>query len=50
MGIRLSDHGVEADVIDRIIERFADALGMTTVGNPKDINVEEVRTILEDVM
>ncbi|MDD3742498.1 MAG: iron-containing alcohol dehydrogenase [Lentimicrobiaceae bacterium] len=49
MGIRLSDHGVEADVIDRIIERFR-MRRMTTVGNPKDINVEEVRTILEDVM
>ena len=48
MGIRLSDHKVGEETIDRIIERFQ-FRRMTTVGNQKDISVEDVRLVLEDV-
>jgi NADP-dependent alcohol dehydrogenase len=48
MSIRLSDHKVGEETIDRIIERFQ-FRRMTTVGNQKDISVEDVRLVLEDV-
>jgi NADP-dependent alcohol dehydrogenase len=48
IGIRLSDHEVGEDTIDRIIERF-NFRRMKTVGNQKDISVEDVRLVLEDV-
>ncbi len=48
MGIRLSDHKVGQETIDRIIERF-ELRRMTHVGNQKDISVEDVRLVLEDV-
>lgn len=49
MGIRLSDHKVGEETIDRIIDRFQ-FRRMTHVGNQKDISVEDVRLVLEDVM
>ena len=48
MGIRLSDHEVGQETIDRIIERF-EGRRMTHVGNQKDIRIEDVRLVLEDV-
>lgn len=48
IGIRLSDHKVGEETIDRIIERFQ-FRRMKTVGNQKDISVEDVRLVLEDV-
>lgn len=48
IGSRLSDHEVGEDTIDRIIERF-NFRRMKTVGNQKDISVEDVRLVLEDV-
>jgi NADP-dependent alcohol dehydrogenase len=48
MGIRLSDHKVGQETIDRIVERF-NTRRMTTVGSLKDISIEDVRLVLEDV-
>lgn len=48
MGIRLSDHEVGQETIDRIFERFQ-SRRMTTVGSLKDISIDDVRVVLEDV-
>jgi NADP-dependent alcohol dehydrogenase len=48
MGIRLSDHKVGQETIDRIIERF-NSRRMTSIGNLKDISIGDVKLVLEDV-
>lgn len=48
MGIRLTDHKVGEETIVRIVERF-ESRHMTHVGNQKDISVDDVRWVLEDV-
>jgi NADP-dependent alcohol dehydrogenase len=46
--IRLGEHNVGQETIDRIIERF-NSRRMTAVGNQKDISIEDVKLVLEDV-
>ncbi|MDY0104171.1 MAG: iron-containing alcohol dehydrogenase [Lentimicrobium sp.] len=48
IGIRLSDHKVGQETIDRIIERF-NSRRMTNIGNLKDISIGDVKLVLEDV-
>lgn len=46
--IRLGEHNVGQETIDRIIDRF-NSRRMTSIGNQKDISIEDVRLVLEDV-